>query len=86
MLNLLGRYPVVLSQIQDRWYTALVLAVNELLTGTQSGTGSPEGVVTAPQGSLYRRTDGGASTSLYVKAAGGLDPATMTKTGWVALT
>lgn len=41
------------------------------------GTGSPEGVVTAPVGSTYRRTDGGAGTSFYVKESGGGN------TGWV---
>jgi hypothetical protein len=35
-----------------------------------SGAGSPEGVVTAPIGSLYSRSDGGALTSLYVKQSG----------------
>jgi len=35
-----------------------------------SGTGSPEGVVTAPVGSLYSRSDGGVLTSLYVKQSG----------------
>jgi hypothetical protein len=35
-----------------------------------SGSGSPEGVVTAPVGSLYSRSDGGAGTSLYVKQSG----------------
>lgn len=35
-----------------------------------SGSGSPEGVVTAPVGSLYSRSDGGALTSLYVKQSG----------------
>ena len=43
-----------------------------------SGTGSPEGAVTAPVGSLYSRTDGGANTSLYVKESGSGN------TGWVA--
>lgn len=50
-------------------------------TGTArwtSGTGSPEGVVTAPVGSLYTRTDGGAGTTLYVKESG------TGNTGWVA--
>ena len=42
-----------------------------------SGTGSPEGVVTAPVGSRYRRTDGGAGTSFYVKESG------TGNTGWV---
>jgi hypothetical protein len=35
-----------------------------------SGSGSPEGVVTAPVGSLYSRSDGGLLTSLYVKESG----------------
>ncbi len=43
-----------------------------------SGSGSPEGVVTAPVGSLYTRTDGGAGTTLYVKESGSGN------TGWVA--
>lgn len=34
-----------------------------------SGTGSPEGVVTANIGSLYLRTDGSTSTTLYIKTA-----------------
>jgi len=42
------------------------------------GTGSPESVVTAAQGSLYTRTDGGAGTTLYVKESG------TGNTGWVA--
>jgi hypothetical protein len=42
-----------------------------------SGSGSPEGVVTAPVGSLYSRSDGGAGTSLYVKESGSGN------TGWV---
>lgn len=43
-----------------------------------SGTGSPEGVITANIGSLYSRTDGSAGTSLYVKESG------TGNTGWVA--
>ncbi len=43
-----------------------------------SGSGSPEGVVTAPVGSLYTRTDGGSGTTLYVKESGTGD------TGWTA--
>jgi hypothetical protein len=43
-----------------------------------SGAGSPEGVVTAPVGSLYTRNNGGAGTTLYVKETGAAN------TGWVA--
>jgi hypothetical protein len=42
-----------------------------------SGTGSPESVITAPIGSRYRRIDGGALTSLYIKESG------TGNTGWV---
>lgn len=43
-----------------------------------SGSGTPEGAVTAPVGSLFTRTDGGAATTLYVKESGAGN------TGWVA--
>lgn len=44
----------------------------------QGGDGSPEGVVTAPVGSLWLRANGGAGTTLYVKESG------TGNTGWVA--
>jgi len=43
-----------------------------------SGAGTPEAVVTAPVGSLFTRTDGGATTTLYVKTSG------VGNTGWTA--
>jgi hypothetical protein len=43
-----------------------------------SGSGTPEGSVTAAIGSLYTRTDGAGSTTLYVKESGAGN------TGWVA--
>lgn len=42
-----------------------------------SGSGTPEGVVTAPVGSTYSRTNGGANTALYIKETGSGN------TGWV---
>jgi len=42
------------------------------------GTNSPESVYTAPVGAMYRRTNGGANTTLYVKESG------TGNTGWVA--
>lgn len=42
-----------------------------------TGAGSPEGVVIAPVGSMYSRSDGGANTSLYIKESGAGD------TGWI---
>jgi hypothetical protein len=47
--------------------------------GVLSGEGTPENAVTARIGTLYRRLDGGAGTSLYVKESGD-----NTDTGWVA--
>jgi hypothetical protein len=44
----------------------------------RAGSGSPEGVLVAPVGSLYLRSDGGAGTSMYVKESG------TGNTGWVA--
>lgn len=34
------------------------------------GSGSPEGAITAPVGSLYMRTDGTSGTTLYIKETG----------------
>jgi hypothetical protein len=53
---------------------------NALDTGVTWGVGrnSPEGVLTAPPGSLYTNTNGGAGTTLYVKQSG------TGNTGWVA--
>ena len=42
------------------------------------GAGSPEGVVSAAVGSIYRRTDGGTGSTLYVKETG------TGNTGWAA--
>jgi hypothetical protein len=42
------------------------------------GSGSPEGVVTGAVGSMYRRTDGGVGTTLYIKETGAGN------TGWAA--
>lgn len=55
----------------------LVFAGNNSVTWS-CGAGSPETVVTAPVGSLFTRTDGGANTTLYVKESGAGN------TGWVA--
>lgn len=50
------------------------------MSGTKwlSGAGTPEAAVTAVIGSLFTRTDGGASSTLYVKESGAGN------TGWVA--
>jgi len=46
--------------------------------GIFSGTGTPEGSITASVGSTFHRTNGGALTSYYVKESGSGN------TGWVA--
>lgn len=48
------------------------------VNGVRYGNGSPEGVVIAGVGTLYRRLDGGANTTLYVKESG------TGNTGWIA--
>jgi hypothetical protein len=53
-------------------------AIQILDVGWYSGSGSPEGVVSAAVGSMYSRTNGGAGTTLYVKESG------TGNTGWVA--
>lgn len=58
------------SYVVSRYYTATVF--------DSAGAGSPEGVVAAGIGSTYRRTDGGAASTFYVKEAG------TGNTGWVA--
>jgi len=60
-----------------------ILTIPDLTTVSGSmrifgGAGSPENVVTANVGSLYIRSDGGASTALYVKESGS------GSTGWAA--
>lgn len=45
----------------------------------RSGSGTPEGAIVAPIGSTFSRSDGGASTSIYVKESGSGN------TGWRAV-
>lgn len=55
------------------------LAMGSITGPTWSvGSGTPEAALTAPIGSIFTRTDGGASTTLYVKESG------TGNTGWVA--
>lgn len=60
----------------DAVLRALSFSVNGGPTIT-AGTGTPEGSLTAPVGSIRVRTDGGAGTSIYVKETGAGN------TGWV---
>lgn len=52
--------------------------IAQLRARLRYGTGSPEGVLAAPVGTLYVDLAGGASTVLYVKESGSSD------SGWIA--
>jgi hypothetical protein len=54
---------------------------NACQTGAQlfTGTGSPEGVITATVASMYLRSDGGQGTAVYYKEAGSGN------TGWIGI-
>ena len=74
LLNLFAESPDEIQQnfaLIDRFLT-------EIRSAEYAGTGTPEGAVTAPVGARYRRIDGGAGTSIYVKESGSGN------TGWVA--
>jgi hypothetical protein len=53
--------------------------LNGAVVTITAGSGSPEGVKTATVGSIYLRTNGGSSTTLYVKESG------TGNTGWKAV-
>ena len=77
----IGKAPVIIGKIQRATSTLYSLdAPLALSTGAtiNTGAGSPEGVVTAPVGSIYLRTGGAAGTIVYEKATGAGN------TGWVA--
>jgi hypothetical protein len=69
-------------RIAQPWF-AWLNRVRDLLAGiaagVQSGSGSPEGVLFAPPGTVFRRTDG-TFPALWVK-----ESAATLSTGWRAL-
>jgi hypothetical protein len=66
-------------QALETWADEMTRRLAELEdTGPLTGSGSPSGNVTAPIGTLYINTDGGAGTTLYVKESGS------GSTGWAA--
>jgi hyaluronoglucosaminidase len=74
-----GRLLTLRNNAQARFYVEADGSLTMLgTTRIVTGAGAPEGSVTAPVGSLYLRTDGGASTTLYVKTSGSGN------TGWTA--
>jgi hypothetical protein len=70
---------VTADSIQFRTTTLANTIVVQFGSGPKvlNGNGSPEGVQTAPVGSIYLRSDGGAATTLYVKESG------TGNTGWI---
>jgi hypothetical protein len=73
-------HAAVISDVETLSNPGPVVQDNFELTDSllYKGTGSPEGVVTAPIGSFYRNLSGGAGTTLYVKESGA------GSTGWAA--
>lgn len=63
----------------EQWFVTLKDIVDRLNLGVLQGNGSPAGVVVANVGTLYRRLDGGAGSTLYVKEGN-----SGTSAGWVA--
>jgi len=59
------------------YFEDIVFQQNENIRLYRSGSGSPEGVVTANPGTAYLNSDGGAGTTLFVKESGTGD------TGWI---
>jgi hypothetical protein len=62
------------------WYLAAVIMEELIGPFDAKGSGTPEGVLTAPVGSTYKRVDGGTNTSFYIKQSG------TGNTGWAAVT
>jgi hypothetical protein len=69
---------VVINDQFDVQVSEFLEHVQDRINLTFVGTGTPESVVTAVVGATYRRLDGGANTTLYVKESG------TSNTGWVA--
>ena len=75
-LNLRPSLEHVDEPTTERNFNAIQEALSAL--GIYAGTGTPEAAVTAGVGAIYRRLDGGAATTLYVKESG------TGNVGWVA--
>lgn len=73
LLSSLSAVPASVNYINTLYLGSTAAAPN-----IQSGTGNPDGVVSAAVGSIYLRTDGGPLTSIYFKETGAGN------TGWVA--
>lgn len=76
IVNLTAKLGNTSYRFLEGWFKNLRVGENAVLF--TSGTGTPEGTVTAPIGSLYTRANGGAGTTLYIKESGSGN------TGWIA--
>ena len=56
-----------------------VRSLERVLSRLRWGSGSPEGAVAAPVGTLYLNESGSATSTLWIKVNGG-----SSRTGWVA--
>jgi hypothetical protein len=69
----------LVSSVWFNWFNT----VRAFMLGTdgpiRAGTGDPNGAIVGTVGDLWRRTDGGAGSTLYVKESGN-----QTNTGWAA--
>ena len=75
--NLTAHSPITdWSAMPSDWQVLLIDRLSGLNT-IYSGTGNPNGVVSAPVGSIYMRRDGASGASLYIKESG------TGNTGWV---
>jgi hypothetical protein len=71
--------PITAAPEVRQWFVTIKDIVDRLNLGVLQGNGSPAGVIVADVGTLYRRLNGGAGTTLYVKESG-----SGTSAGWVA--
>lgn len=69
---------LIINNYEERTVTSRYLAPNKVAVKTLRGNGTPESVQQAAIGSEYKRLDGGAATTLYIKESG------TGTTGWVA--
>lgn len=77
-VNVEGRLPAESPELQSV-LREVAQEVNVLAGRVFVGAGTPEAVIVADKGSIYLRTDGSTSTSIYIKTAdAGL------ATGWTA--
>lgn len=77
--NATGKLGVIVASDAGLFFSTTTSSQGTIGAFVRSGTGDPEGVVTANVGSLWLRTDGGAGTIAYVKNTG------TGNTGWGAL-